>query len=96
MAKLRCAWVSGMLQMVMSSVKPAVLIITLPGTLSLVLPLDRGSSMIRANMRCSTYLFRSYSEAYNGNAAGYRHILFERLVILAKGEKGCRIDSGNP
>ena len=32
MAKLRCAWVSGMLQMVMSSVKPAVLIITLPGT----------------------------------------------------------------
>jgi hypothetical protein len=31
MAKLRRAWVSGMLQMVMSSVKPAVLRITLIG-----------------------------------------------------------------
>ena len=38
----------------------------------------------------------SRSMSYNGDAAGYRHNVFERLVTLAQGGKGCRIDACHP
>src|SRR4029434_3277693 len=47
----------------------------------------------RHSLRRFLPVFAGAPMSYNGNAAGYRHNLFERLAVLAKGGKGSRIDS---